>query len=102
MSADLGSRFYNMEGEQIDRAEWLTLFEHPTARQVALTERDDVMVSTVLLTIDHNWTGNGPPIIFETMIFGGEHDQYQERYATKAEAEEGHDRAVSLALGDAP
>lgn len=33
---------------------------------------------------------------FETMIFGGEHDQYQERYSTWDEAEAGHKRAIEL------
>lgn len=31
------------------------------------------------------------------MIFGGQHDQYQERYSTWAEAEEGHKKAIKLA-----
>ena len=39
------------------------------------------------------------PILFETMIFGGEHDQYQERYATREEAVEGHARAVAPVTG---
>jgi hypothetical protein len=55
----------------------------------------DVTVSTVFLGLDHNW-GDGPPILFETMIFGGERDEYQERYSTWGEAEEGHQRAIEL------
>lgn len=54
-------------------------------------------VSTVFLGLDHNLYG--PPHLFETMIFGGEHDGYQERYSTWAEAETGHARTVEIAKG---
>lgn len=35
--------------------------------------------------------------LFETMIFGGPSGDHQERYATRAEALEGHKRAVHRA-----
>lgn len=54
-----------------------------------------VRVSTVFLGLNHAW-GNEEPVLFETMIFGGEHDQYQERYHTWAEAEEGHKKALEI------
>jgi hypothetical protein len=57
-------------------------------------------VSTVFLGLDHSF-GHGPPLLFETMIFGGERDQYQERYSTLQDAMDGHDRAVELAKGTA-
>lgn len=56
---------------------------------------DGVRVSTVFLGTDHSFFG-GPPMLFETMIFGGEHDEYQERYSTWEEAEAGHQRAIEL------
>jgi hypothetical protein len=55
----------------------------------------DVSVSTVFLGMDHSFSG-GTPVLFETMIFGGEHDQYQERYCTWDEAEKGHQIACEL------
>lgn len=64
--------------------------------------RDDVGgvgVSTVMLGLDHGWGGRGP-LLFETMIFGGPHDGYQDRYATHAEAVAGHAAAVKLAKGE--
>ena len=63
---------------------------------VALTKHGDIRVSTVFLGLDHSY-GDGPPLLFETMIFGGPHDEYQERYSTWDEAEEGHKRACALA-----
>jgi hypothetical protein len=68
-------------------------------RRVAFTKVGGADVSTVFLGVDHNWLG-GSPVLFETMIFGGEHDQYQERYHTLEEAMIGHERAISLAKGE--
>lgn len=72
------------------------IFRLITAREkyVAKTEvgwfkPDRVMVSTVLLVLDHQW-GDGPPIIFETMVFGGRWDQEMDRYSTEAQALAGH------------
>ena len=64
-------------------------------RTVASDFIGDVRVSTVFLGLDHSW-GNGPPLIFETMIFGGPHDQYQERYTTWEQAEAGHAKALAI------
>lgn len=54
-------------------------------------------VSTVFLGLDHNFFGNGDPIVFETMIFGGPLDSEQWRYATYSDAERGHQEAVAAA-----
>ncbi len=74
--------------------EWANWFEIAD-RQVARTKipKLNAGVSTVFLGVDHQW-GVGPPILFETMIFGGGLDGYQERYSTWDEAVEGHARAV--------
>ena len=79
---------------------WGRWFE-TAKRHVNQTELpNNVRVSTVFLGIDHSFDG-GVPILFGTMIFGGEHDEYQERYATWEEAEVGHQRAVKLARKEA-
>ena len=54
-------------------------------------------VSTVFLGVDHAFLG-GSPLLYETMIFGGDADGYQERYSTRKEAVEGHSRIVDAAL----
>jgi hypothetical protein len=56
----------------------------------------DVHVSTVFLGLNHNFRGADPPILFETMVFGGKHDNYQERCSTWEEAEAMHQRAVEM------
>lgn len=66
-------------------------------RRVGNTRLPWAWVSTVFLPLNHAWD-DGPPVLFETMIFGGAFDQEQWRYRTWAEAEVGHRRAVALAL----
>jgi len=70
-------------------------FMENTERIVDNTEIGDVVVSTVFLGLDHQY-GVGEPLLFETMIFGGVHDQYQERYSTWDEAVKGHAFACEM------
>ncbi len=69
---------------------------HGRHKHQMMMEGDRVRVSTVFLGLNHNF-GDGLPILWETMIFGGEHSEYQERYSTYEEAVEGHARAVKMA-----
>ena len=62
------------------------------------TGNDEIMVSTIFLGLDHSPFPYGPPLVFETMIFGGEHDKEEWRYSTWDEAEAGHQEAVRLAF----
>jgi hypothetical protein len=64
------------------------------ARRVGKTTVGDAEVSTVFLGINHEFMG-GPPLWFETMVFGGDYDADQWRYTTWAEAEAGHARVVA-------
>lgn len=76
-----------------DTLTWAKAFE-TTDRVVANNQRNKIRVSTVFLGLDHGYNGN--LLLFETMIFGGKHDQEQWRYATWAEAEIGHRKALAL------
>lgn len=75
--------------------EWGQWFEKAN-RVVAKDKVNGVEVSTVFLGLDHQW-GDGPPLLFETMIFGGPHDEDQWRYSTWDEAVTGHVAALKLA-----
>jgi len=58
---------------------------------------DSARISTVFLGLDHNYSHQGPPILFETMIFSDDkNDQYMERYYTWDQALAGHKRIVEL------
>lgn len=77
-----------------DLMEWAQWFEKAD-RHVAVEHIGDIRISTVFLGIDHSFD-DGPPMLFETMIFGGEHDEWQDRCSTWAEAEAMHKQAVEL------
>lgn len=84
--------------------DWARWFEEAgaEARIVDRTEVGDAEVSTVFLGLNHAHF-NGPPLLFETMIFGGEWDSYQWRYTLRAEAERGHAAIVAkLRAGEEP
>jgi hypothetical protein len=49
-----------------------------------------VTVSTVFLGLDHRFIGDGPPLLFETLIFGGPLDGDGQRYSSWDDAETGH------------
>jgi hypothetical protein len=78
-----------------DIIQWAMEFEKQN-RQVKLDSVGKVQISTVFLGLDHQLDPNGLPLLFETMIFGGAHDQFQNRYTTWEEAERGHDQALAM------
>lgn len=68
---------------------WARAMEE-TNRRVALTEvAPGIRVSTVFLGLDHSFF-EGPPLLFETMVFNDYDEAGCYRYTTWAEAEVGH------------
>ena len=108
--------YYDRQGKPIEMLDWARKHEDTDYRVVAQHWVRGWMVSTVWLGLDHNFTRQGAPVIFETMIFApkdvtvaredwetgadaagtmADLDQYQERYATEEAAQAGHDRALA-------
>jgi hypothetical protein len=91
-------RYYRLDGHTpVPTDDPLVAFGRDANHRVALTERGGIKVSTVFLATDHAWDG-GPPLLFETMIFGGDHDEDQWRYSTWDEAVAGHEEACRIAF----
>lgn len=65
-------------------------------RRVAHDQIGEADVYTSFLAIDHSFHQglNRAPILYETMIFGGDHDGFQNRYAYRYQAEEGHQKII--------
>ena len=82
-----------------DILEWAEWFETANRRVARTKMWLGVEVSTVFLGLDHSFD-RGAPILFETMIFGGKQDEYQDRYHTWEEAEIGHRQACILSEGN--
>lgn len=70
-------------------------------RRVAFDDFGEVQVSTVFLALDHQW-GSGPPLLWETLVFGGEHDGEMDRYTSKADALAGHKKMCELVKNSIP
>ena len=102
--------YYDLDGRPINMDEWARLLslKHEARRtgkrgetqpaddptRIGSDHVGDVWVSTVWLGLNHSWWP-GPPLIFETMVFGGPDNEEMERYATKEAALAGHDRWVA-------
>jgi hypothetical protein len=86
--------YFDWHGKPIDRDEYARLWQLP--HHVALT---DLLrrgrVSTIWFGLDLGFPP-APPLIFETMVFGGPLDGFLDRYPTEALARAGHGRVVRL------
>lgn len=94
------SSWFDMDGNKITFEEFIEKYPFNThSRRVAFSKIEPYRVSTVLLGLNHNFFGEGAPLIFETMIFKNEgwEEVYMDRYATKQEALIGHEKACEYA-----
>jgi len=98
--SDLRERFYAPDGSPIDELEFYRLW---VARGEDMskdswwrrqTQVGDVEVSSVWTGINFSWEDE--PLIWETMIFGGEQDGYQWRYPSREKALDHHEELVRL------
>jgi hypothetical protein len=90
------SRYYILDGHTpvpCDMDTWARKHGDELNR-VKLTEQGDVMISTVFLGMDHRFFGNGPPLIFETMLFIADEGHDCVRYSNWDDAVAGHDAMV--------
>jgi len=96
------TRYYDRAGNPMERPDaWAKKFEDATYMRVAETTLPDGRwVSTVWLGLDHSFE-QGPPLIFETMVFAGRGDLselYCKMYSTEQEAKAGHEAVVKALL----
>jgi hypothetical protein len=79
-----------LEPDLLTWAEWFETAD----RVVAKTEIGASLVSTVFLGLDYRFRGDGPPILFETMVFTDGKSAEMRRCSTWLEAEAQHAEAV--------
>ncbi len=83
-----------------DMDEWANMLkgsDRTVAKTIIEGGKKDIRVSTVFLGLDSSFE-QGPPLIFETMVFDGELDGEMDRYTTWEEAEEGHKKMVESVM----
>lgn len=83
----------NHQPVETDLHGWGRMLDDRKGRTVGVDEVNGLRVSTVFLGMNHNYDADGPPLLFETMVFGGE-DEPMWRYSTWDEAQAGHQRVV--------
>jgi hypothetical protein len=99
--------YYDRQGNPLTLMEWAQSFEtRQNQKRVAETTLPNGRwVSTVWLGLNHNY-GDGPPLIFETMVFPSKDGPLTEldceRYSTEAEALAGHARLVEKWAANEP
>lgn len=95
------NHYFILEGKEIkavDVVAWgLWCKQHQSTRSLRRDSLGEVQISTVFLGINHSV--GFPPAVFETMVFGGEYDEYIDRYCTYDDAVEGHKRVVEMVFG---
>ena len=93
----MGTEKYILNGKipvvEPDLMTWARWFE-TADRDVARTKIGNIVISTVFLGLDHSFSQSGPPVVFETMVFGGYLADSEARYSTWEEAEKGHKEMV--------
>lgn len=94
----LAGDHFDKDGKRISINDWIRLTED---RGYKVVSRSDLpgggYVSTVWLGLDHSF-GRGPPLIFESMVFGSPDPEKNgdcDRYGTLEEAKAGHAAMVA-------
>lgn len=93
--------WYDIDGNPITPEHANRLLGNADARRIARDTVGEWRVSTVHIVHDHNFTGTGPPLIFETMVFGPDDAEppdgvpEQVRTPTKHAALAMHDQVVA-------
>lgn len=103
------SPFFNQAGQPVTFVQWMIAFEDWPARRVRddriRVRGDAVRISTIWVGIDASSSlGDGPPLIFESTVFGGALSGEERWYATRDEAIAGHELLVEQvrAEGEGP
>jgi hypothetical protein len=80
-----------------DMITWVTGYSRMD-RVVGRDQIDRITISTVFLGLDHNYSGVGGPVLWETMVFGGCMNGDMHRYRSHADAVSGHREVLSMVL----
>lgn len=88
--------------------EWVDMFGD-RGRIVKQENVGDMFISTVFLGLDHNFSWKGPPVLWETMVFGPNPDKDDKRFhqtevdgytercsGNREQAEAMHERVVAM------
>lgn len=90
-------KYYRLDGTNVVECslfEWAEAFKKSDRIIKRTTLSTGIRISTVFLGINHAFDLGNPPLLFETIIFGIEEDEYQTRCSTYQEALAMHEKAL--------
>lgn len=106
------SHLYDRCGDRLSLQSWVQYQMDPGYREICFDvinrrrrwflRLDTELVFTRWTGINHQLIPGGPPLIFETVVVGGIHDQTFHRYPTETKAREGHARIVDALRNGQP
>jgi hypothetical protein len=83
-------RFYRLEDHapvlEPDLVKWAQWYATADVRIAQTFLHPDTELWTMFLGVDHDWRGNGPPLLFETLMFWSWGPEIFWRYATWEDA----------------
>lgn len=87
----LSPRYFDREGQPISLEEWSRLHRSKSYATIAKTSipGTHIQVSTVWLGLNRNFSRQGNPVIFETMVFWNG-PEWCDRWTTEGKAKNGH------------
>jgi hypothetical protein len=94
--------YYDRQGAPMTRQEWARRFDDEDYRHVArdVIGPDEPLDPTPLITVSTFWLGfnqdwrSSAPLIYQTIIIGGQHDATGMWHATESQARQGHRRVI--------
>ncbi len=95
--------YIEVEGNPVPATlmEWGSWSKNIDNRRVASDYIGEVHVSTVFIGMDQGF-GQGPPLLYETMVFRGPMDGEIDRYSTREEALRGHQEMLNRVKAGEP
>lgn len=82
------------EHDLLKWAQWIETAERHVDDTYVPTLDGEIRVSTVFLGLDHNFSGVGEPILYETMVFGGPLHNEMIRSHDRKEARIAHEKML--------
>lgn len=86
--------YYSRDGQPLCLFDWARSFEN-TDRHIGDDAFNGIRVSTVFMGLDHQHDPTGPPLLYETMVFGGDYNYEFWRHSTEETARVFHEAVVS-------
>lgn len=100
----MSNNLYILDGEgncllEDDYLKWVEWCGNIENRRVDFFENDRGSISTVFLGMDHNFSGEGDPVLWESLFYI-DNVEYIKRYTSRKEAEEFHERVILILKGE--